>query len=100
MPTTDPNVVELEKELGRVEPAGQRPGEEGASRWTNRNFRLGIGGLAAVLALVAVAVLVHYHNRISSDDAQVDGHIVPIACRIYGTVADVLIHDNEMVKAG
>jgi len=100
MPTTDPNVEELENELGRTEPVRQPPGDENASRWANPKFRLGVMGSAAVLAIITVAVLVHYHNRVSSDDAQVDGHIVPIACRIYGTVADVLIHDNEAVKAG
>jgi membrane fusion protein (multidrug efflux system) len=100
MSSQDPNVVELEKELGRVEVAGQEPGGEGASRWANRNFRLGIGGAAAVLALLAVTLLVHYHGQVSSDDAQVDGHIVPIACKIYGTVGEVLILDNQAVKAG
>ena len=29
-----------------------------------------------------------------------DGHIVPIASKISGTVAEVMIHDNETVKAG
>ena len=101
MPSTEPTVVEVEKELGRPpEPGGQETGEKGESRWTNPLFRLGIVGLAVVAALVAVGLLIHYHNRVSSDDAQVDGHIVPIACKISGTVAEVLINDNETVKVG
>jgi membrane fusion protein (multidrug efflux system) len=96
----DPNVVELEKELGRVEPAGEEGARKGASRWADPKFRRGVAGAAAVLALVTVALLVYFHNRVSTDDAQVDGHIVPVACKIYGTVADVLIDDNQPVKAG
>jgi membrane fusion protein (multidrug efflux system) len=100
MSSMDRNVVELEKELGRVEPAGQEAAEKGASRWADPKFRRGVAGVAAVLALVTVVLLIYYHNRVSTDDAQVDGHIVPIASKIYGTVADVLINDNEPVKIG
>ena len=53
-----------------------------------------------MLVIAVVALLVYYHNRVSTDDAEVDGHIVPIASKIYGTVAAVMIHDNETVKEG
>src|SRR4030095_1271237 len=36
----------------------------------------------------------------STDDAQIDGHIVPTAARIQGTVLRVRIQDNQEVKAG
>ena len=58
-----------------------------------------IGGTIALLVIV-LAVYLHYRNRVSTDDAQVDGHLIPMSPRIYGTVAEVLIHDNQMVKAG
>ncbi len=35
-----------------------------------------------------------------TDDAQVDGHITPVASKIYGRVAEVLVLDNQPVKAG
>src|ERR1019366_1043397 len=57
-------------------------------------------GAAALVVIVALVLLSYYHNRVSTDDAEVDGHIVPIASKISGTVAEVLIHDNETVKAG
>ncbi len=57
-----------------------------------------VGGL--VLLAVAAGLLVYYHNRETTDDAQVDGHITPIASKIYGRVAEVLITDNQSVKAG
>jgi membrane fusion protein (multidrug efflux system) len=61
--------------------------------------RLAIGA-AAVLAIAVVSLVLYYHNRISTDDAEVDGHVVPIASKIYGTVSAVLIDDNQQVKAG
>ncbi len=61
--------------------------------------RLAVAG--GVLLLVAVAGLfLYYHNRETTDDAQVDGHITPIASKIYGRVAEVLVDDNQPVKAG
>ena len=61
--------------------------------------RLIIGAGVLVVAAV-VGLFLYYHNRESTDDAQVDGHITPIASKIYGRVAEVLIDDNQAVKAG
>ena len=36
----------------------------------------------------------------STDDAQVDGHINAISARINGYVIDVLVEDEQVVKAG
>src|SRR6266702_414533 len=61
--------------------------------------RLLIGGGAVVLAAIA-GLVVYFHNRESTDDAQVDGHITPLASKVYGRVAQVLVDDNQQVKAG
>jgi membrane fusion protein (multidrug efflux system) len=61
--------------------------------------RLLLGAGAVVLA-AAVGLIVHYYNRESTDDAQVDGHITPMASKVYGRVAQVLVDDNQAVKAG
>jgi len=100
MPTTDPNVVELEKELGSAMPPSAEAQDKNPSRWADPKVRLAVIGAAAVLAIAVIGLLVYYHNRVSTDDAQVDGHVVPIAAKVYGTVAEVLINDNEPVKAG
>jgi membrane fusion protein (multidrug efflux system) len=47
----------------------------------------------------AVAWL-YYRNRVTTDDAQVDGHLAPVASKIYGSVSEVLVNDNQRVKAG
>lgn len=56
------------------------------------------GGIA-VFVMVA-GLFLYYFNRESTDDAQVDGHITPVSAKVYGRVADVLVKDNEPVKAG
>ena len=62
-----------------------------------RRFLL-IGGVVA-LALI-IGLFVYYSGRESTDDAQVDGHITPVASKVYGRVAEVLVLDNQQVKAG
>jgi len=61
--------------------------------------RLLFAGGAVVLAAI-VGLFLYYHNRESTDDAQVDGHITPMASKVYGRVAQVLVDDNQAVKAG
>jgi membrane fusion protein (multidrug efflux system) len=56
------------------------------------------GGAVALAAIVGF--FVYYHDRESTDDAQVDGHITPMASKVYGRVAQVLVEDNQPVKAG
>ena len=94
----DPNIAELEKELTAPAPAPAKNGM--AERWANPQFRRRVLGAAAILAVAVVALVLYYHNRVSTDDAQVDGHIVPIASKIYGNVGEVLVDDNQRVQAG
>jgi membrane fusion protein (multidrug efflux system) len=61
--------------------------------------RLAMLGGALLLAAV-VGLFLYFQNRESTDDAQIDGHITPIASKIYGKVASVLVDDNQAVKAG
>ncbi len=100
MPTRDPNLDELEKELGREVPQSLPSEGKSPSRWADPKVRWSALGAAAVLAILVGGLLAYYHDRVSTDDAQVDGHVVPIASKIYGTVAEVLIKDNQQVKAG
>jgi len=39
-------------------------------------------------------------SHVSTDDAQVDGHVVPILPKVGGFVAEVRVQDNTPVKAG
>ncbi|HEV2115543.1 MAG TPA: HlyD family secretion protein [Terriglobales bacterium] len=59
--------------------------------------------LLAILILIVIAgysVWSYYASRESTDDAQIDAHIVPISARVGGTVEKVNVDDNQYVGAG
>jgi membrane fusion protein (multidrug efflux system) len=59
-----------------------------------------------LVAVVAVAILAAggwlwaTAGRESTDDAQVDAHVTPMAARVGGTVLTVPVSDNQLVEAG
>ncbi|MDE3153563.1 MAG: HlyD family secretion protein [Acidobacteriota bacterium] len=59
-----------------------------------------IAGIVVVILAGVGLWLWHTAGRESTDDAQIDGHITPIAARVGGTVAVVDVHDNEQVHKG
>jgi membrane fusion protein (multidrug efflux system) len=59
--------------------------------------------VVVVTALVALAAGGWWwmsRGRESTDDAQVDGHVTPVASRVGGTVLEVPVTDNQLVEAG
>jgi membrane fusion protein, multidrug efflux system len=98
--------MSIEIEVGlenaaKVKPAVELPLAEEAPKASlnSKVRRLVLPGGAALVA-AAAGLFLYFHNRESTDDAQVDGHITPVASKIYGRVAEVLVQDNEQVKAG
>ena len=68
--------------------------------WSKPAFRLFIIGGALVL-IGAVAYFFWYSaGRVNTDDAEVDGHLNPVSAKISGNVLEVLVNDNQQVKAG
>ncbi|HEY3937544.1 MAG TPA: HlyD family secretion protein [Bryobacteraceae bacterium] len=65
-----------------------------------RTIRFVLLALLVVAAIAAIPVYAYYSVRESTDDAQVDGHVIPISPRINGNVIEVLVNDNQTVKAG
>ena len=60
-------------------------------------------GLAAAVVIFVLAVLLawhHFSGRESTDDAQIDAHVNPVAARVGGTVQAVLVADNQKVEQG
>lgn len=78
------------------EPKRRRP----ANPRRKRTIRFVILALIVVAAIVAIPIYAYYSVRESTDDAQVDGHIIPISPRIAGTILTVLVNDNQPVRAG
>jgi membrane fusion protein, multidrug efflux system len=62
--------------------------------------RFAIFFVLILLAGGGVWAYAHFRDRVSTDDAQVDAHITAVAPRIPGTVVEVLVNDNQAVKAG
>ncbi|MGB6484500.1 MAG: HlyD family secretion protein [Candidatus Acidiferrales bacterium] len=78
----------------------QDPGPRKPSALKNPRVRR-ILFIAAVIIIVGGFMFwLHYRNHESTDDAEVDGHIIPISSRVPGSVLAVLVHDNESVKKG
>jgi membrane fusion protein (multidrug efflux system) len=68
--------------------------------WANPLFRRAVYAGAAAVLLITATLFGHFHFRESTDDAQVDGHIAPVSAKISGNVIEVLVDDNQPVKAG
>jgi membrane fusion protein (multidrug efflux system) len=82
-----------------------RSGETREFRSTNvpkkRHVALGVGILVALAALVWGGQKWMYgRSHISTDDAAVDGHIVPVVAKVGGYVAKVSVAENDQVKEG
>jgi len=72
---------------------GERPKGRGRKHW--------ILPLVALGAAVAALWLWRYYAvRETTNDAQIDGHINPVAARVGGTVIAVHVDDNQNVAAG
>ena len=66
---------------------------------SQRRFRIAVG--VVVVALLGAGVWLWLTaGRESTDDAQVDAHVTPVAARVGGTVLRSPVVDNQQVEAG
>jgi membrane fusion protein (multidrug efflux system) len=92
----------MEMLIDELEPAVLDETPAVPERKSNPKTRLWLllaGGLA-ILTAVSLAAYLHFRGRVSSDDAQVDAHIAPIAPKISGNISEILDDDNQAVQAG
>jgi membrane fusion protein (multidrug efflux system) len=95
--------IEIEERLEnatRIPLLPEEPKQEAPKGLANPRMQKMLLAGGIVLLTVVAALFLYYRNRESTDDAQVDGHITPIAAKISGRVQQVLVTDNEPVKAG
>ena len=71
-----------------------RSGRRRMLKWLPVLVLLALGGLAAPRALR------YLHSYESTDDAQIDGHIIDVSSRVSGTVTRVYVENTQFVKAG
>src|SRR5690349_12287730 len=74
----------------RPEPPQHKSSERPARSPRSKILRVAIIGFV-ILAGAAIWFWLHTRNRVSTDDAQVDGHITYISARISGSVQEVLV---------
>jgi len=91
----------LESQL-KEEREGTLPDGEQISSSLHRHLRFKWALVGAGLALVVLVTMVwrYLSIRESTDDAEIDGHIIPISAKVGGTVIEVDVLDNQPVKAG
>jgi len=93
----DPTVIEPRAEAEERISASPPPG----SSWqTSPRARRLLLAAAAVLVIAIVSLWSYYSARESTDDAQIDGHIIPISPQVGGILVAVNVNDNQYVEAG
>jgi membrane fusion protein (multidrug efflux system) len=99
-------MAEEQSQEQRGEAEEKNEAQEGQSRRKRsdprrkRTVRLIVIAVLVVAIIVAIPVYSYYSVRESTDDAQVDGHVIPISSRVSGNILSVLINDNQSVRAG
>ncbi len=77
------------------------PAEVGETRPKRRRIPvIVVGVLALALAVWGVKRYLYSRHHVSTDNAQIDGHITLIAPRIAAFVTRILVDDNQHVQAG
>jgi membrane fusion protein (multidrug efflux system) len=84
IPTPEP--IEQETEMESAQPRSRRRGI--------------IVVVVVILALVAAGIWWRSTFSESTDDAQVNGHLIQVSSRVAGQVAKVYVDENQVVKAG
>lgn len=94
-----------DKQPAPADGGNQKQGQNGeerkpANRRRKRTIRFVLLALLILAIIIGIPIYAYYSVRESTDDAQVDGHLVPVSARIAGTVIEVLVNDNQPVRAG
>jgi membrane fusion protein (multidrug efflux system) len=92
--------VGLENAAKVPRPVQEAPREEPSKEKEGQKVKRFLFAGAALVLLLVSGLIFYYNNRESTDDAQIDAHISPVASKIYGRIGQVLVEDNQPVRAG
>jgi len=82
--------------ISAADASRRRPSPRGRGR--SKIILLILAGVALVFA--AIVLYRGYAAWESTDDAQIDGYILPVSARVPGYVARVVVDNNQYVEAG
>jgi membrane fusion protein (multidrug efflux system) len=95
--TTEP----ASKQSQTTTPPAREPVAPPVKGTMRKRIIIGVIAIAVVIALVwAVRMFIYSRGHETTDNAQVDGHIVPVLARVGGYVTAVLVQDNDSVRKG
>jgi membrane fusion protein (multidrug efflux system) len=82
--------------------ASDSPGRNGFVSFLSQRPRVrrALTVVASILVVGGAVAWFVLRGRESTDDAQIDGHITPVAARVAGTVVSVEVEENQPVEAG
>ncbi len=105
-PTTDtqvaPNPPAEQPSATETHSASPPPPRAGSRNLLRSNPRARMLLIGAIIVLVIGGIFAfrYFASYESTDDAEVDGHLMPLSARISGYVSKVNVDDNQAVKAG
>jgi membrane fusion protein, multidrug efflux system len=76
------------------------PSRAGRFIQSNPHARFYVIALILVLIVAGIFAWRYFQSYESTDDAQVDGHLMPLSARVGGYVTKVNVDDNQYVTAG
>ena len=71
--------------------------------WRRRRRAVGLvvlGALMLIAAVYGIRLWQYWDRHVSTDDAFVEAHVSPVSARVRATVLEVLVRDNQEVRAG
>lgn len=82
--------------------AAPPPPPSGARNFLRTRPRARVFAIGAILLVIVGAIFAwrYFSSYESTDDAQVDGHLMPLSARISGYISKVNVDDNQYVTAG
>ena len=83
-----------------VPPAPPPAAAQRAKKSSRRTVFIIMGVILAGLLLFGARRWWFSRSHVSTDNAQVDGHIIPVLPKVGGFVAEVRVEENQTVKAG
>ena len=99
-----PRTIEVdEKQIGAAgdhEPPNSQSKQEHGKHPTTRRKRVLLVSGALVLVIAAGYFLWNAFRFENTDDAEVDGHVMPLSARINGQIKDVFVIEGQAVHAG